>query len=180
MDWLTPSDHVATQAGFWMGLAGLLLGVAGILFAWWQLRKTRTAVEAATAAIRATTGRVARTEFLTTLIELQEAERDVDRALALGDRPALGEAIRTWRQVARQVLAAAKLDQSDWPGMTEELGLALQRIAALDSSRPQGALFRTSKRRSIASGTSWKILSSSCSGILGVSHDYSTQADGIA
>ena len=133
------SDSFATQAGFWLGVAGLALGAVGITIAWWQLRKTRSAVEAASAAASRFRAGSDRNELLVLLARLIAIEEDLRQRVAASDEAGATGALRHWRLSAAEVRTIAGRTRPAWIGLAQLLDETIEQASTLRSARRPGA-----------------------------------------
>ena len=81
---------------------GVVLGVGAFALAYWQLRRTTSALESANAAVGRTERQLAFQQLLMHLPQLQAIEQDLDRAVAVGERGAAATLLIRWRQLAAE------------------------------------------------------------------------------
>jgi hypothetical protein len=97
-----------TNAGVWrwrdaIAIVSLLATAVGFYIAFRQLRKTRTASEAAAEAVGTTAQRLAANQFLVLLPQVQLAQAELDHVIGSGDIDGTERLLMRWRNLAAQV-----------------------------------------------------------------------------
>jgi hypothetical protein len=133
----------ADAIGTWLGIA---LAVAGFGVTWWQLWRTRTAAEAARAAVTATETRLATNHLLILLSQLQQIDAEMEAACASGERDAVVRALLRWTNVGSECLGILKNRNAD-----RELRDAIRE--AVDLAAPARAMLTVRRRTNAASAT---------------------------
>jgi len=95
----TPSD--------WFGLSQLVVGVAGLAFAGYQLRRTAVATEASQQLLAR---RLLTNDLLVLLPEVRDLEDSVERAVRSGNRDQTSDALRAYVQRIPTVIGHLKAD----------------------------------------------------------------------
>lgn len=91
--------------GLAMGVLGVLATVIGLSVAFWQIRKTRSAAEAARDAVTTTEGRLAKAELLQLIPALVEVDGTLEDRVRTGASPEeVAEQLTKWRDSANEVL----------------------------------------------------------------------------
>ncbi len=119
-------------------MAGLALGATGIAMAW-QLRKTRSAVEAASAAIRRAQRGSSRNQLLVLLERLINIEGELRTAVSAKDEEAAGTALRSWRLCASETHSIIHDLKPDWGDLFQLLGQSLRASGAMRPAQREGA-----------------------------------------
>jgi hypothetical protein len=101
----TGTAHGAHALAFadWLGLAGLVVGIAGFAITIWQLVRTARASEATAAAVKRTEKQMAASYLLVLLPQFRIIESDLDSAAMDDDRKLAIRALRTYADVASEV-----------------------------------------------------------------------------
>lgn len=125
----TTGDTLLAWAGNWASIVGLAVSIAGFLIAYWQIRKVKSAAEAASSASNATRRGVQRydaaVELSACIAELEEAKR-LNRANATAALPERYAA-------ARKRLIGIRAAKGDLPSdMVSSLQGAITQLAALE------------------------------------------------
>lgn len=95
---------VGTWAGTGFSVIGLAVSVAGFWLAIAQIRKTRSSVEAAAAAIARTERHLVINHLLIVLSQLPQLEEELHRAVVAADADAASASLARWRYVGAEVL----------------------------------------------------------------------------
>jgi len=98
-----------SEWGLAVGVLGVLVTVVGLSVAFWQIRKTRTAAEAARDAVTTTESRLAKTELLQLIPALVEVDGTLeDRVRSSSSAEEVAEQLTNWRDSANEVLGVLK------------------------------------------------------------------------
>lgn len=128
-----------------LGIAGLVVGIAGFGVTIYQVVEARKAAQDAVGIARATQQAVERTERLRALLELmavvpnmQRFERDLGQAVRNKNRTAVENHLQDWRNLAaetRGLLEKQTFDSSSFEArLHESSSAAAQAISLLDTS----------------------------------------------
>lgn len=116
----------------WVQLIGLFGGFA---LAFWQLRRTRKAADAARDAVQRTEAHLATNSILTLIPAILSLERDLDDAVTDGDCKAAIRGLARWRQLASELRGLLHADEN-----RQQLVGLLQRSTALAASAKSSIL----------------------------------------
>jgi hypothetical protein len=108
--------------GSWLGL---VVSVGGFWIAIVQIRKTRTAAEAAALAVTETEARVARNTLLAVVPQFLQLEIDLGSALGSGRYEDAATVLVRWRHLAAQLRGLVERAQLDDVGFGQLLSVAI-------------------------------------------------------
>jgi hypothetical protein len=144
--------------GLAVGVLGVLATVIGLSVAFWQLRKTRSAAEAARDAVTTTEGRLAKAELLQLIPSLVEVDGALEDSIRDGgDADAIAEQLTNWRDRANEVLGVLE-DR----GYASSQFLATLRDSAEEATRVRAGLSDDPEERRIATKDVRAAISSVC------------------
>lgn len=132
---MTLSDTLAVW-GLAVGVVSVLLTVVGFVLAITQLRRTASAAEATTAAIKAANRRMLLNHILVLVPQLKTVEADLDIAIASNDFAGATRSLIAFGHAASQIAALLE-SESESSNVTF---IAELRQAASDASIAKGAL----------------------------------------